>query len=396
MFRRRPLALALIVVGAGIAVWALTTTGGGPQRVAPPAAEHGLEIALQDDAVFTHRLYYDSNLAYRQARELGVSWLRITVTWSSAAGSSANALSPPASVPWSFGQYDSAVDQALANGVKPELSLTGPAPAWASGDGKVGPARPNAALYGQFVRAVAQHFRGRVTRYSIWNEPNYVGWIRPLAAAPGIYRALYLAGYGAVKAADPAAQVLIGETAAYGRPGRATPPLAFLRELACAGCGRLVADGFAHHPYELGYDFGEAAAGARLGPDDVTIETLGRLTGALDTLAREGRLTDSGGRALDVYLTEFGYFASGRRALAPVARAQRLTRAFALAERAYPRVRQMLQYLLVAPPRVLPGGRFDTSLVSSSGAPTPAFEALAAWASGALRAGRMVAPGRVR
>src|SRR4051794_40603961 len=98
MVTRRLLALALIVVIAGIGVWALTT-GGGPERAGRPAAEHGLEIALQDDAVFPPRLYYDSSLAYRQARELGVSWLRITVTWSSVAGSSAHALSPPASVP---------------------------------------------------------------------------------------------------------------------------------------------------------------------------------------------------------------------------------------------------------------------------------------------------------
>ena len=41
------------------------------------------------------------------------------------------------------------------------------------------------------------HFRGLIDRYSIWNEPNYVGWIAPLSSGPKIYRALYTAGYAA-------------------------------------------------------------------------------------------------------------------------------------------------------------------------------------------------------
>ena len=39
-----------------------------------------------------------------------------------------------------------------------------------------------------------------------------------------------------------------------------------------------------------------------------------------------------------------------------------------------PRVRQLLQYLLVQPPKRL--GNFDTSLISRSGAPSSVFDAL--------------------
>ena len=105
-------------------------------------------------------------------------------------------------------------------------------------------------------------------------------------------------------------------------------------------------------------------------------------------------MADREGRPLDVYLTEFGYFARGRRALAPGVRAQRLVAAFAQAASRYPRVRQMLQYLLVSPPPSLPGGRFDTGLVSRSGSESPAFAALAAWAAAALARGLIAAPAR--
>ena len=115
----------------------------------------------------------------------------------------------------------------------------------------------------------------------------------------------------------------------------------------------------------------------------MTIGSLGRLFAELDTLAREGRLSDPAGRPLDVYLTEYGLFARGRRALGPAERARRLAAAFATARSAYPRVRQMLQYLLVEPPPGSPGGQFDTGLVARDGAPTPAFGALAALARAA-------------
>jgi hypothetical protein len=73
-------------------------------------------------------------------------------------------------------------------------------------------AQPDVADFGRFAAATAEHFRGRVDRYGIWNEPNYIAWLKPLNRAPALYRKLYLAGYKAIKANDGAAKVLIGET----------------------------------------------------------------------------------------------------------------------------------------------------------------------------------------
>jgi Beta-galactosidase len=399
MTRRRWIAAGVAAVVAAAVVVAVLASGGGskktvsgPPRVptqVPPAqrpaggrrktperAERGLEIALQDNAVFLERYYYDRDIALQQARQLGVSWIRTNVLWSRVEPS-------PGRFDWS--QYDSLVAASHRYGINVEMSLTGMAPAWATGNGHLGVFRPDAARFGQFAHAAALHFRGLVTRYSIWNEPNFVSWLRPLQEQPGIYRRLYEAGWSAVKDADPNAQVLIGETAAYAQPGKAMAPLAFLRQLACRGCTELRADGYAHHPYE----FTTPPESDYPGAQNVTIGSLSRLTRTLDQLAADRLLTTPKGKPLPVYLTEFGYFASGRRALPASVRADWLVRAFEIAARLYPRVRQMLQYLLVAPPPRFAGGYFDTSIVSLAGQPEAPFAALSSWASREQRRGRV-------
>ena len=209
-----------------------------------------------------------------------------------------------------------------------QLALTGPAPNYAAGLCKnLRIVRPDPKLYANFVRAAAEHFKGRVDRYSIWNEPNYPAWIAPQSESPKLYRALYTAGYDAVKSVDPAAQVLIGETVPYGgtangkRLGLATAPLKWLRAVACVdaqykrvgNCTPLKADGYAHHPYE----FTEAPTAKSFpGADNAPIQTLGRLRAALDKLARAHALSTPKGKALSIYLTESGYFVTGARKVA--------------------------------------------------------------------------------
>ena len=371
-----------IAAGAGALAVAVTVVlvivlpGGGGGRQAPPRAQKGFEIALQDNGVFLERNYYDRDAAFRQARQLGVSWMRTNALW-------ARIEPRPGAFDWS--QYDSLVDAASRAGISVEMSLTGPAPAWATGDGVRGPFRPSSAAFGRFAHEAADHFRGRVSRYSIWNEPNFVAWLRPLDEQPALYRRLYEAGWAAVKGADPGADVLIGETAAYAKRGRATAPLEFLRKVACRGCPELHADGYAHHPYE----FTDPPDAPYPGPDNVTIGTLGRLTNALGQLAAQQRLATPGGLQLPVYLTEFGYFASGPHAVPAPVRADWLVGAYTIARRLYPDVRQLLQYLLVAPPRNAPGSDFDTSIVSLLGQPEEPFSALAAWAAREQRLGRV-------
>ena len=308
-------------------------------------AARGMEIALQDDPVFVSGNYFNMDRGYRLARSFGVTRLRVNVNWAFMMSSAQQrARRKPSGLVYGFGRFDRTIDTAAKYGIRIHASLTGPAPRWATGNRrKVSGHRPNAAEFERFATAAAQYFKGRVDRYSIWNEPNWRTWLQPSKAAPGLYRSLYLRGYRAIKRVDPAAKVLIGETSPYRRRGFSSAPIAFLRSLACVNtryrrrgsCPQLRADGYAHHPY----DFRHSPSYRYPGRDNATMGTLGNLTRALDRIQRAGRLRFNGRGRMPVYLTEFGYFASGHRALPRRTRSKFLAQGFSRALRNGRRVR---------------------------------------------------------
>jgi hypothetical protein len=346
-------------------------------------AARGLELALQDDDVFVGQRYMNRGRAFRYARALGVTRIRVNANWAySMPPSQFNARRKPRRVLWSFFALDSLIDAAAKQGIRIHLSLTGPAPAWASGNRKVSGYRPKTHYFSQFASALAAHVAGRVDRFSIWNEPNWRTWLGPQKNAPALYRSLYQRGYAAIKKADPQAKVLIGETSPYDRNGYSTAPIDFLRRLACVNkrwkrvrrCPVLKADGYAHHPY----DFRHAPSYRYPGAGNATMGTLSNLTRALDRIARTGALRFNGRGRMPVYLTEFAYFASGHRSLPPKQRSRYLAQAFEMALK-NGRVKSQLQYLLVSPPRGAPGAFFNTGLMPRRGAPYPQYRALRRW-----------------
>ena len=365
-----------------------------------------MEVALQDDPVFLHRHYYDRDKALAQAREMGVTRLRVSVGWAATLGSQALGRTRPSSIDYDFSRFDDLIDAAAGYGIRLQLNLIPPAPAWATGDGKVGVNRPDPKLYGAFVRAAAQHFAGRVDRFAIWNEPNHVGWLTPQSTAAAQYRQLYLEGYRAIKRAAPSAEVLIGELVPYKNGSRSSAPLLFLRQLTCTrtasgtpglrgyrmrkqgSCTALRADGLAHHPYE----YMGPPERTYPGDDNVTIGTLARLTSTLTELGRLRALATPKRRAVPVFVTEFGYFGQGRNSHPDARRASYLRRAFAMAQR-NPMVRQMTQYLLVRPPRTYTGSYFDMSIMLPNGEPLTPYRELARWSRSAARRGQIAAPG---
>ena len=351
-------------------------------------AARGMEIGLQDDAVFLYQSYYNRDVALQQARQLGVTRLRVNVLWDRIAPFQNAQRSVPRPVIYNWAPYDHLVDAASASGIKVQMTVAGPAPAWANGKHRPGlhqgAYKPNPRLYGRFIHDVALHFKGRVDRYSVWNEPNWPGWLAPYKTAPRQYARLFRAGYSGVKRADRHAQVLFGELAPQQRRGKSLAPLTFLRRVTRHH--RFKADGLAHHPYA----FTVSPKSKRGGPGDVTMGTLRRLTHLLHKLARKHRLRTSHGRPLPVYLTEYGYFARGPRSLGERRRAAYLRKGFKMALRNRA-VREMTQYTLVAPPG---NELWDTSLLTQGGAPTRTFNALSRWTLGAVRAGRVAAKPR--
>ncbi len=373
-----------------------------------------MEIAVQDDPVFLSQSYYDRERALQQARDMGVSRIRVNLGWANTV-SGADQKQAPAKPSYNWAQYDSLIDAAARYGIRIQLTLTGPAPAFGAANRKVGNYGPKAAAFGDFARAAALHFKGRVDRYSIWNEPNYVSWLEPHGIAPALYRELYQAAYKQIKRADRRALVLIGETAPYAIRRRSIAPLEFLRDVTCTTgargggggsgvdvqadpdaedarvrkaqsrsrvprlrrgpCKPLKADGYAHHPY----DYRNRPEFAYRGNDNATLGSLDRLTGHLTALQRVGALSTPRRRALPVYLTEYGYFQSGKYALGDDVRSAYLRKAYTMAQRNRSVV-QMLQFVFVTPPESFPGGYFDLSLVRQDGSTTAPYETLRSWA----------------
>jgi len=341
--------LRFLFAGLGLLTLTLALTSARP---ASAHAAAGMEFALQDDAVFVDQRWMQRDRALDHAVELGATRIRVNVLWARMLVGDANSRTTPKTVTYDFSRIDALQAAAAARGIKLQLTIAGPAPAWATGNHRVGNYRPDAAKYGAFVKTVVSHYRGRVDRYAIWNEPNWNTWLAPGKNAASLYRALYSAGYKGAKSADPKAKVLFGELAPVGG-GRAIAPLKFLRDVTCSKanykaakrCAPLKADGFAIHPYQF-TSAPHKAAGRR---DDVPIGGLSRLTSALDKLAKRKALRTPSGAKMGLYLTEFGYLTAGNRAQKPSVRSAWLASAFNLARR-NPRVKQLLQYQLVDPP----------------------------------------------
>jgi hypothetical protein len=385
------MAIALLTTAAALVV----------SLAAAPSSQaaRGMELAIQDENVFLEgNKRWQGEKPYDYARALGVTRIRVNLSWAYTMSPTVySARNRPRVIQYTFDNVDALVNRAAENGMRIHVSLTGPAPRWANSRRKQPQTgawyKPNATEFGKWAAVVAEHFRGRVDRYSIWNEPNWKTWLGPLSSGPSLYRSLYSRGYSAIKKADRRAKVLIGETSPYARPGMSTAPLAFLRAVTCVNkkykrarnCTKLKADGYAHHPY----DFRHAPAFQFPGEDNVTIGTLSRLTKALDKLSRAGVLRTNGGGRMPVYLTEYGYFASGKRALSPKTTTRYLQQAYSIALR-NGRVKSQLHYLLPTLRRGS-GSAFNTGIVTQTGKRLPQYNGLRRWYRG--NRGKVKRPG---
>jgi hypothetical protein len=348
--------------------------------------------------------------AIEQAQHLGVKALRVELQWFEVAPGATSATKPsfeatnPADYDW--GSYTSLLAEAKRLGWPVLLTVTAPAPRWATANLKAPyVTRPDDKDFEEFMTAVAHEFGSEVSVYAIWNEPNESVFLMPQWSSSGkpasgrIYRGLYEAGYAGLQAAGLAhPRVLFGETAPIGddtvnvhsEGARAlahpVAPLAFMREALClnahykrvGGCGELQMTGYAHHAYTLPggpagpyYVPGErnSVAGER---DNVTIGALSRLTNALN-LAAHARAIPAN---VPIYLTEFGVQSLPNKVLgvSPAKQAEY----DAIAEHiAYsnPRVAAFSQYLLKddAIGVTESGASFQSGLEYFNGTPKPLY-----------------------
>ncbi len=336
--RRSGIVVALVIV-------ALTTL------VAAPRPAHAFEIAVQDDHTFLARTSYSREHALDQARAIGATTLRVNVIYADW-------------VRLGTGPYDSLVDLARSKGFRLHFTLLGTpryfdarAPRW------IGHKYPSPIRFASWVSEVAAHFKGRVRRYSIWNEPDLVYYLEPQRKAPSMYANLFKAGYRTIKGIDPGAQVLWGElfSGNLRNPG-GTAPMKFLWAATRNGAR---ADGFAYHPFQ--YNLAPEQKSKRY----VGISSISTIKANLRDLARRGRLRTPSGRPLPIYFTEFGYQILGSTPVRSEARRASWTvSAFRIAKRAG--VRSMLLYHLVRTYT----RRWDSGVITLGGTPLLTYRAL--------------------
>jgi hypothetical protein len=133
------------------------------------------------------------------AADLGAKWVRLHVSWAEGEpnrGSySASALS----------RFDRGISLSRQNGAK-VLVMVHQSPSWARDSSSVNSPPRDVADYARFVAYLANRWKGQVSAYEIWNEPN-VGSYR---VAPQQYGSMLKAAGPAIRAADPSARVLTG------------------------------------------------------------------------------------------------------------------------------------------------------------------------------------------
>ena len=343
--------------------------------------------------------------AFDEISSFGVRSVRIVLLWQNVAPAPSSRVKPefdatdPAFYNWS--PYDAQIVGAAARGWNVLLTVSGPVPRWATNGARDNLTRPKPKEFQRFMTAVARHYGTRISRWSIWNEPNQPQFLLPQYSAgrhtplsPRIYRNLFFAARRGLAAAGMAnAEVLVAETSPRGT-GSVVAPLTFLRGMLCldsryrkvGNCAPLSADGYAHHAYDLLH----SPTYRWPNRDDVTMGTLYRLTRALRKLRRSHALLTPKGHTPPVYITEYGYFggADTRRSrkydLPKRTQARYLRKAFTMA-RKNKHVKQMLQYLLVKPPRKW--SYFQTQIMSPHFKPYPAYTALRKWTARQARHG---------
>jgi len=185
---------------------------------------------------------------------------------------------------------DSVIRGLRAHGVAPVVTIWG-TPAWANAGRSPSYAPRSASALGDFAGAAAKRYRGLVTHWVIWNEPNQVRWLRPASART--YTRMLNASYAAIKRASPAAKVAGGVTAPRGNAGGENP-VNWIRAMHRYGA-RL--DAYAHHPYPTRPRQETPWSGGCAWCKTITMADLDRLIG-------EVRRNFPGKR---IWLTEYGY-----------------------------------------------------------------------------------------
>lgn len=351
-----------------------------------PATAHAakpLEIAVQDDGILLRANDDVRAHAWKRIEQMRASYVRVNLYWNDVVNN-ATSRTRPSRIRYTLDEYDRLVAEARKHKVQVQMTLGTSAPAWATSNRKVGKTNPNAKLFAAFARDMAKHYKGKVGRYSIMNEPNLIFWLKPVKTSAKQYAKIYKLSYSAIKRADRNAKVFFGETAPFTRSKKnGTDPLLWIKRVLRGQ--RLKTDGVAHHPYA----FDASPRKPFRGKNTITMSSLSRLVKLLRTAQKKKQLrTPRGGRP-GIYLTEHGYFVDGpqapeyrrSQALPENTRATYWKQSLDIARKTST-VRQILSYQLYP---TTPDATWDTSVLDGAGNPTAVFTSITDWVARAKR-----------
>jgi GH35 family endo-1,4-beta-xylanase len=289
----------------------------GPVMVTPTNPKIGLHTRLTDEPDSA-----DIRREFRMLREMGGSWAVEFFPWPY--------IQPSDRLRFDWSHADKVADAAHAEGVTLLARLDG-VPDWAR------PANTtwryldagHYADYGDFVYAFVAHFKGRISHYIIWNEPNTAAEWGQRPPDPAAYTALLKLAYARAKQADPSCVVLLAGLAPNleheGSP-TAMNDLIFLDRLYDAGAAPYF-DGVAAHSYGL-----QAPPDAPSAPNALNFARVEQIHLVMQ---RRG----DGGKP--VFITEGGWNDSPRWSFAvkPYQRAEYTVRAYRKAQEDWPWVK---------------------------------------------------------
>jgi hypothetical protein len=343
---RRAIFVVALLVGLMLLITAAWQT--------PRAAAHAVAKGLWDDSFVTPDTAKQSQILDEIANDLHVGTVRLMVFWARA---------EPAKGVFDEGylaQLKTAIDAAQAYGLRVILT-TYEVPEWASNESLWKSPPPGFGFkkniyyyfyapradalpeFQDFADHIATEFQGEVFAYEAWNEANIFWFLYPQRTATdgylGVrtYLGMLTAFSAGIRAGDPAAKVLGGNTASQGINNvRSTSPLKWARWLKSHHVLDY-ADAYSHHVYALG------GSGPIRPPEQAPrypqwTVVLGNIGSLLHIFPKT-----------DFYLTEWGYNATPSRlfgggGVGEKNQAAYLTRGFKLASK-YPQIKLLTWYL---------------------------------------------------
>jgi hypothetical protein len=174
-------------------------------------------------------------------QQAGFNWAKHQVNWDAVEKA-------PGQYDWT--QLDAIVNTLSGKGIKVMLSLDQAPPFYRSASSGLMPTDPS--KFQQFMTAMATRYKGKVSAYEMWNEPNLARETGAGNVNPSTFLPLQKAGYQGVKAGDPAALVLLAAPSTTGAniPGQVIDDVSYLQQLYALNGGEVknYYDAVAAHP----------------------------------------------------------------------------------------------------------------------------------------------------